>query len=82
MNKTVRKVFGLIATLVLIFLAWQLVFQKGGIIRTAYNALSNGINGQWAKVAGSGQKILPTWDDSDAQDDANGQGFKIDTKSN
>lgn len=80
MNKTVRKVFGLIATLVLIFLAWQLVFQKGGIIRTAYNALANGINGQFAKVAGDGQKILPTWDDSDADADANGQGFNIDTK--
>lgn len=79
MNKTVRKVFGLIATLVLIFLAWQLVFQKGGIIRTAYNALANGINGQFAKVAGAGQKILPTWDDSDADADANGQGFSIDT---
>ena len=80
MNRTVKKVFGLIATLVLIFLIWQLVFQKGGIVRTAYNALSNGINGQWAKVAGKGQKILPTWDESDANKDANGQGFKIDTK--
>lgn len=37
MNKTVGKVFGLVALLVAIFLAWQLTFNKGGILRTAYN---------------------------------------------
>lgn len=80
MNKMVKKVFMLIATLVAIFLAWQLVFQKGGILRTGYNAIANGLNGQWEKVAGSGQKLVPLWDDSDADKDANGQGFNIDTK--
>lgn len=80
MNKTVKKVFMLIATLVVIFLAWQLVFNRGGILRTAYNALANGINSQFEKVAGSGQKLVPLWDDSDADKDANGEGFNIDTK--
>lgn len=79
MNKTVKKVFLLIATLVAIFIAWQLVFNDGGILRTAYNALANGINGQFAKVAGSGQKIVPEWK-SGKQADTNGQGFNIDTK--
>lgn len=79
MNKTVRKVFMLIGTLVLIFIAWQLIFNDGGIIRTGYNALATGINGQWAKVAGSGQEILPVWQ-SGQQADTNGQGFEIDTK--
>lgn len=80
MNKTVKKVFALIATLVLIFLAWQIVFNKGGILRTGYNAIANGINTQWSKVAGAGEKLVPLWDDSDADSDVNGQGFKIDTK--
>ena len=79
MSKTVRKVFLIIGTLVLIFLIWQLVFNDGGIIKTAYNALANGINGQWEKVAGKGKTILPTWDNSDADKNANGEGFNIDT---
>lgn len=77
MNSTVKKVFLLIGLLVAIFIAWQLIFNKGGILRTGYNALAKGINGQWAKVAGSGQTILPLWDESTA--DTNGQGFDIDT---
>lgn len=54
MNKTVKKVFMLIGLLVVIFIAWQLVFNDGGILKTGYNAIVKGINGQWAKVAGSG----------------------------
>lgn len=75
MNKTVKKVFLLIGTLVAIFLIWALVFNDGGILRTGYNALAKGINGQWAKVAGSGQKILPEWNEGKAE----GQGFDIGT---
>lgn len=79
MSKTVRKVFLIIGTLVLIFLIWQLVFNKGGILRTAYNSMANGINGQWAKVAGTGQTILPLWTDSQT-DDGTSKGFSINTK--
>lgn len=77
MNKTVGKVFGLVALLVAIFLAWQLTFNKGGILKTAYNSLAEGINGQWEKVAGQGQTILPMWTDNTADD--NGVAFDIDT---
>lgn len=77
MNKTVLKVFTLIGILVGIFIAWQLIFNDGGILKTGYNALARGINGQWEKVAGSGQKILAEWSDSNA--DSNGTGFDIDT---
>lgn len=76
MSKTVRKVFLIIGTLVAIFLIWQLVFNDGGILKTGYNALADGINGQWAKVAGDGKTILPKWG-TNAED--NGQGFNIDT---
>lgn len=77
MNSTVKKVFLLIGLLVVIFLGWQLTFGDGGILKVGYNALAKGINGQWAKVAGSGQTILPEWTDKNA--DNNGQGFDIDT---
>ena len=80
MNKTVKKVFMLVGLLVAIFLIWQLVFNKGGIIRTGYNALANGVNGQWAKVAGSGQKLMPDWGKDNAKDDSNGTAFDINTK--
>lgn len=81
MSKTVRKVFLIVGTLVLVFLIWQLVFNKGGIVRTAYNAFAKGINGQWQKAAGGGKnaKLIPTWDQSDADEGANGKGFDIDT---
>lgn len=79
MNKTVKTVFLLIGLLVLIFLGWQVFFNDGGIVKTVYNAIAGGINGQWEKVAGDGQTILPLWDDTAASSDANGQGFDIDT---
>lgn len=77
MKKTTIAVFSLIAVLVVIFLVWQLVFNDGGILKTGYNAVADGINGQWAKVAGSGKTLLPEWDDTSADD--NGTGFDIDT---
>ena len=76
MSKTVRTVFLLIGTLVLIFIVWQLVFNDGGILKTGYNAMADGINTQWAKVAGSGKKILAKWG---SNADKNGTGFDIDT---
>lgn len=77
MKKTVLKVFGVIGVLVAIFLIWQLIFTDRGIIRTVWNAIANGINGQWEKVAGDGHTILPVWDDAVTGDDSEG-GFDID----
>lgn len=77
MNKTVKKVFMLIGLLVIIFLAWQLIFNDGGILKTIYNSIANGINGQWAKVAGSEQTLLPQWSNETASN--NGAGFNIGT---
>lgn len=77
MSKTVKTVFLLIATLVAIFLVWQLFFNDGGILVTMYNTMANGINKQFEKVAGTGSKILPTW--GEAKVDGNGnKGFDID----
>lgn len=76
MTKTVKTVFLIIGVLVLIFIVWQLVFNDGGILKTGYNAMADGINGQWEKVAGSGKTILATWG---SNADNNGTGFDIDT---
>lgn len=62
MSKTVRKVFLILGTLVLCFLVWQLVFNKGGIIRTGYNSLADIVNTQYAKAAGKDQTILARWE--------------------
>lgn len=80
MSKTIRKVFMIVGTLVLVFLIWQLVFNNGGIIKTGYNAIASGINTQWGKAAGEGNTLIPLWEDTDATEDANGKGFSIDTK--
>lgn len=76
MNKTVKKVFMLLGVLVASFLAWQLVFNDGGILRTSYNGVVKGINKQYAKVAGANQKILPEWGSGKAK----GTAFDIDVK--
>lgn len=78
MNKVVKKVFMLVGLLVIIFIAWQLIFNKGGILKTMYNSIANGINVQWIKVAGSEQELLPMWKDNSIAD-YNGAGFDIDT---
>lgn len=80
MNATVKKVFLLIGLLVLIFLIWQIVFKDGGIVRTVYNNMVNGINKQWEKVAGTGEKLLPTWADTGAATGADHGGFEIGTE--
>lgn len=61
MNGTVKKVFMLIGVLVGALLAWQLVFNDGGILKTGYNTLANAVNKQYEKVAGSNSKLVPTW---------------------
>lgn len=78
MNGTIKKVFLIIGLLVIIFIVWQLVFNEGGILRTGYNSMANGINAQWQKVAGSNQTILALWNGTNATD--NNTGFEIDTE--
>lgn len=78
MNGTVKKVFMLIGLLVIIFIAWQLIFNDGGILKTMYNGIANGINLQWKKVAGSqADNLIPAWTNGNAT--SNGAGFDINT---
>ena len=85
MNKTVKKVFMLLALLVGIFLAWQLIFNDGGILQSVYNSVASGINRQYARVAGQGRTLVPYWGTDNqgnagsiSNADNNGQGFDID----
>ncbi len=75
MSKTIRQVFMIIGTLVFCFIAWQLIFNDGGILKTMYNGMANGINNQWKKVGGSNVTLVPLWSSSNAQ--SNGTGFEI-----
>jgi len=77
MNRVVFKVFTLVGLLVIIFIVWQLLFNEGGIFKTGYNALVEGVNGQWEKVAGEGKTILVEWGDNAT---TNGAGFELDTE--
>lgn len=61
--KTIHKVFLVIATLVLVFLIWALVFNKGGVLQTGWNALISPVNTTWQKISGNASAtILPEWD--------------------
>ena len=61
MSKTVLTVFGIIGAAVLALVVWQLVFNDGGIIKTAWNAVAGAVNTQWQKVGGKDSTLLPTW---------------------
>lgn len=67
MNKTVLKVFLVIALLVLIFVVWALFFNDNGILQTGYNSLVEPINDTWQKITGGSSKLLPTWGDVGVQ---------------
>lgn len=75
-TKMIRTVVLILGTLVACFLGWQIVFNDGGIVKTGYNAMANGINTQWEKVAGDGSTLVPLWDATGA--DTGGSGFDID----
>ena len=63
MKKTVMKVFLIIGALFLCFIVWDLVFNEGGILSTAWNAIIAPINKLWTSVAGTGAKdLLPKWE--------------------
>ena len=88
MRKTTAKVFGFIAVLVAVFIAWQLFFNNGGILNYGYNKIAQGVNDQWAKVAGSNQELLPKWGNGSGSEDeggthkaaTNGHGFTMTTE--
>lgn len=75
--KPVFKVMLVLGALVASFLVWDIFFNDNGILKTAYNGMADGINHQYEKVAGTGETLLPRWDDTGADD--NGTAFDIDT---
>ena len=91
MNKTIIKVFLILAVLVAVFLVWELFFAKNGIMHSVYNGMAAGVNKQWQKLTGDASKdLIPMWDqDKDSADTYNdnkdknqGGGFKIDVSDN
>ena len=86
MNGTIKKVFLIIALLVLIFLIWQLFFNDDGILVTAYNSMAHGINEQYQEATGdTSRQILPYWGqdnstNSKSETESNGKGFDMNTE--
>lgn len=85
MNGTIKKVFLIIALLVLIFLIWQLFFNDNGILVTAYNSMADGVNDMYQKATGGTNVLLPYWGTNNSGNnvqsgaDNNGTGFNMDT---
>jgi len=68
----IKKVFLIIGTLVLAFIVWSLVFNDGGIVKTAYNAIISPVNSAWQTITGDSQaKLLPEWGDTGVQIEKN-----------
>lgn len=85
MNGTIKKVFLIIALLVLIFLIWQLFFNEDGILVTGYNAMAHGINEQFQEATGDTKRqILPYWgsesENTTSNTKDNGKGFDMSTE--
>lgn len=57
----IRKIFLIVGTLLLIFIVWDLIFNQGGILSTAYDALISPINITWEHLSGSANPLLPPW---------------------
>lgn len=74
---SIKKVFLIIGVLMLAFIVWSLVFNDGGVVRTAYDAISSPINSAWQTVTGdSNAMLLPDWGNTgiDLEDNLNDQG--------
>lgn len=70
--KTIKRVFLVIAVLVLIFIGWGLFFNDGGILRTSYNSLANVVNSTWQTITGnSSAELLPDWGGAGVETDTN-----------
>ena len=62
MSKIIRDVFLIVGTLVIIMIAWQLLFASdNGVLKTTYNSLANSINKQWSRVNNQEATVLPEW---------------------
>lgn len=59
--KPITKVFLIIGVLLLCFLVWSLVFEDGGVLALAWNAIANEVNGMYQDITGSNNELMPLW---------------------
>ena len=64
MNDAIREVFTIVGVLVAVFLLWQVVFTKGGVFNTAYNAVAGAMNQTYQESRGINSEVLPIYEDS------------------
>lgn len=75
--KPIIKVFLVIGALVLSLVVWGVVFNDGGVIQTAWNAMVTPINNTWASIVGDPTAtILPTFEATGAG--GNTRGLDVD----
>ena len=73
--KPIAKVFLVIGTLLFALLIWSLVFQDGGVLRTAWNGLVTPINTAYQQITASPDVLIPVWGTSDDME-AEGMDFE------
>ena len=61
MKKSTWKVFTLIMVVVAAFIAWQILFKDGGLVRVGYTAIQGFVNEQWQRLTGSSSKLMADW---------------------
>ena len=59
--KPITKVFLIIGVLLLCFLVWSLVFEDGGVLALAWNAIADEVNGMYQDITGSSDDLMPPW---------------------
>lgn len=62
MKKGILQVFAVIAILVVAMLAWDIVFNDGGVVEVVYTQVTTPINEVWQSITGDTSAILiPEW---------------------
>ena len=67
MNDAIKEAFLIIGVLVFVFLGWQLIFNGGGVVETAYNALARYTNTVY-QDSRDGASVLTEYNSGTMQD--------------
>lgn len=66
--KPVTKVFMVIGALAFCMLIWSVVFNQGGLIGTAWDAVADSVNTKWQSMTGTDGEIVPAFSDAGGGD--------------
>lgn len=62
MKKTIISVFSVLIVVGIAFVAYQLIFNNGGLLKTGYNTVANTVNGYYSSFTGDDDaELMGVW---------------------